>query len=105
MHDNANMKDKDIEKFSALFKVLSDSNRLGLIRHLCSCREANVSELSQCCSIDLSVVSRHLAKLKSAGVLSANKKGKEVFYGLNASELAQMLRELAFEIEKSDCCR
>lgn len=99
------MKKKDIDKFSELFKVLSDSNRLSLVRHLCGCREANVSELSSCCSIDLSVVSRHLSKLKNVGVLGANKKGKEVFYELNASKLSKMLRELADEIEKTDCCR
>lgn len=99
------MKTKTVEKFTNLFKVLSDPNRLSLVAHLCSCREANVSELSQCCSIDLSVVSRHLAKLKSVGVLGANKKGKEVFYDLKAKELAGLLRELADEIEKADCCR
>ncbi|MCB9091413.1 MAG: winged helix-turn-helix transcriptional regulator [Halobacteriovoraceae bacterium] len=99
------MKKKDIEKFSTLFKVLSDSNRLSMIQHLCGCREANVGEISRCCSIDLSVVSRHLSKLKNVGVLSAHKKGKEVYYDLNASDLAKILRELADEIEKTDCCR
>ena len=99
------MKKNKLNKFSEIFKVLSDSNRLSLITHLCQCREANVGELSKCCSIDLSVVSRHLSKLKNAGVLSANKKGKEVYYELKASDLSRMLRELADEIEKADCCR
>ncbi len=100
------MKKKDIEKLSDLFKVLSDPNRLNLIAHLCRCREANVGELSKCCSIDLSVVSRHLSKLKQTGILGASKKGKEVFYDLKASDLAGMLRELADEIEEStNCCR
>ena len=99
------MKKKTIDKFSHLFKVLSDPNRLSMIRHLCGCREANVGELSSCCSIDVSVVSRHLSKLKEAGVLGARKEGKEVFYDLKAAYLAKMLRELADEIEKADCCR
>ena len=98
------MKDKDIEKFSSLFKVLSDPNRLSLVGHLCGCSSANVGELSQCCAIDLSVVSRHLSKLKEVGVLGANKKGKEVFYDLKRSELADLLRKLADEIENSKCC-
>jgi ArsR family transcriptional regulator len=96
----------DTNKISDLFKVLSDPNRLRLVTHLCNCNEANVGELAECCSIDLSVVSRHLTKLKSAGILGANKKGKEVFYDLNANELVSILRELADEIEKStSCCR
>ena len=95
-----------IEKLSSLFKVLADPNRLHLLGHLCRCREANVGELGECCSIDLSVVSRHLSKLKGVGVLSAHKKGKEVFYELKAKELANLLRDLANEIERNhdSCC-
>ncbi len=99
------MKKSDLTKLSDLFKSLADVNRLSLIHHLCGCREANVGELSSCCSIDLSVVSRHLSKLKSAGVLGAKKRGKEVYYDLKAKELAKALRELADKIEKADCCR
>lgn len=99
------MNKERINKFSELFKVLSDSNRLSLVTHLCQCREANVSELSSCCSIDLSVVSRHLSKLKNVGVLGAKKRGKEVYYELQASDLSKMLRELADEIDKAECCR
>lgn len=99
------MKKNQLNKYSDLFKVLSDSNRLSLVTHLCQCREANVSELSTCCSIDLSVVSRHLSKLKSVGILGAKKKGKEVYYEFKASELSHLLRELADEIDKADCCR
>jgi ArsR family transcriptional regulator len=96
----------DLKKLSSLFKVLSDPNRIKLLDHLCSCREANVGELSRCCSIDLSVVSRHLSKLKNVGVLRARKKGKEVFYDLKAKELVLILRELADEIEQThSCCK
>lgn len=104
LHYGASMKKLNPNKFLDLFKVLSDPNRLGLVFELSQCREASVSELSQCCSIDLSVVSRHLSKLKGAGVLGANKKGKEVFYDLKRKDLAKVLRELADEIEKSSCC-
>lgn len=105
LQDNANMNGKNISKFSNLFKVLSDPNRLNLVKQLCHCKSAKVSELSKCCSIDLSVVSRHLSKLKEAGILGATKEGKEVYYSLKAKDLATILRELADEIEKStDCC-
>jgi ArsR family transcriptional regulator len=95
------MEIKNVKKLTSLFKVLSDPNRMSLIAHLCGCREANVGELSKCCAIDLSVVSRHLSKLKEMGILGANKKGKEVFYDLKSQDLVKMLRELADEIEKS----
>jgi ArsR family transcriptional regulator len=93
------MKKKDIEKYSKLFKVLSDPNRLNLITELSCCPEANVGKLSKCCAIDLSVVSRHLSKLKNIGILGASKKGKEVYYDLKKEDLARLLRELADEVE------
>lgn len=98
------MKCRSLNKLTNLFKVLSDPNRMNLVNHLSSRREANVGELSQCCEIDLSVVSRHLSKLRDAGILGANKKGKEVFYDLKATELAKMLRDLADEIEENASC-
>ena len=104
LHQYASMKNLSHSKFSNLFKALSDPNRLGLVFELCKCEEANVGTLSQCCSIDFSVVSRHLSKLKGAGIVGAKKKGKEVFYDLKREDLAKALRELADEIESSSCC-
>lgn len=89
---------------SELFKALGAPHRLGLIMHLCSCsrqgtKELNVNEFKTCCDVDLSVISRHLAVLREANVLNANKKGKEVLYSLNGKELAKTLRELADFLE------
>jgi ArsR family transcriptional regulator len=106
------MKDLELEKFTSLFKALSDENRMAMIYQLCQCPPKpksksscmNVGELSSCCDIDLSVVSRHLSKLKSAGVLRAHKEGKQVFYTLEKSEIAKKLRALADLIENSGCC-
>ena len=49
---------------------------------------------SDCCSVDLSVVSRHLAVLREAGVLRAAKQGREVRYTVSP-DLAASLRSLA----------
>lgn len=90
-----------------LFKALGDKNRLSIFKHLCDCTlngttKSSVSDVNECCDIDLSVVSRHLATLKKAGVLKANKEGKQVLYSLNGKSLANTLRELADSIE--NCC-
>ena len=106
------MKDLELKKLSSLFKAFSDENRLKMIYELCQCSPSqednecclNVGELSSCCDIDLSVVSRHLSKLKSAGVLRAHKEGKQVYYTLEKSEIAKQLRALADLIENPSCC-
>lgn len=95
------------ESFLNLFKALSDRNRLNIFEYFCRCHqegnlENSVKDVKSCCDIDLSVVSRHLASLKQAGVLNAKKEGKNVFYSLNAKEVAATLRELADSIEQ--CC-
>lgn len=91
-----------------LFKALGDSNRLAIFSHICKCsrrgvKAANVSEVSSCCDVDLSVVSRHLNTLKKAGILSSEKIGKEVHYKVEGQELARKLRQLADYVEVS-CC-
>ncbi len=86
-----------------LFRALSDPTRVAILARLATaCREQTVSEVAECCPIDLSVVSRHLRTLKDAGVLSAEKRGKEVFYTVRARELSQLLRNLADALDA--CC-
>ena len=86
-----------------LFKALGDPSRVGLLAYLAErCEPLTVNEAAQCCPIDVSVVSRHLAVLRDAGILSAVKTGREVRYAVRFPELAQMLRRLA---DALDACR
>jgi len=86
-----------------LFKSLCDPTRLTLLACLAKCgRASSVTELAACCSVDLSVVSRHLAILEKAEVLESEKQGRTVFYSVRYTALAQKLRDLATAIE--ECC-
>lgn len=88
----------------ALFKALGDPTRLSLLVSLAaSGAERTVSAVGGCCSVDLSVVSRHLRILRDAGIVEAHRKGKEVRYRVRASDLARLLRELADALE-TECC-
>lgn len=102
------MKESKLDKLTSLFKALSDENRLKILSHICSCSSrgaVKVGEVASCCDVDLSVISRHLSKLKSAGLLRAQKEGKEVYYSVDGQEMAKQLRALADLIEKSNCCK
>lgn len=86
-----------------LFKALSDPTRLRLLACLAKCsRPCSVSEIADCCSVDLSVVSRHLSVLERAGVLDAAKVGRVVSYSVRYTHLSGMLRALADALEL--CC-
>ncbi len=86
-----------------LFKALGDPNRLALLVQLSQCgTSCTVSQAAECCPVDISVVSRHLAMLRDAGILNAQKRGKEVHYSVRYPELAATLRAIADAIEA--CC-
>lgn len=86
-----------------MFKALGDPTRLQLLSCLAKCgRPCGVSEVAQCCNVDLSVVSRHLALLEDAGILTATKKGRSVSYQVRFADLAGSLRALADAIDS--CC-
>lgn len=86
-----------------LFKALCDPNRIALLARLAQCgRPCTVGEISCCCPVDLSVVSRHLGILRDAGVLESQRKGKQVYYSVRFNEIAMTLRSIADAIEA--CC-
>ena len=85
------------------FKALGDGNRIALLARLSSlCRPCTVSEIACCCPVDLSVVSRHLAILRDAGIVSAQRQGKEVHYTVRYDVLADTFRRIAAAIHA--CC-
>jgi DNA-binding transcriptional ArsR family regulator len=85
------------------FKALCDPRRIGILVRLArSCGPQTVTQVSSCCPTDISVVSRHLATLRDAGMLQAEKRGKEVYYSVRYPELVSTLRAIADAIEA--CC-
>lgn len=84
-----------------LFRALCDPTRASLVACIAKCgRGCSVGEVAECCSVDLSVVSRHLAILADAGVLHVRKEGRTVFYAVCYSDLTKLLRELADAIDE-----
>ncbi len=86
-----------------LFKALGDPTRVGLLACLAKCgRFCSVGEVAECCSVDLSVVSRHLKQLEQADILESEKQGRSVLYRVRFGELSAALRSLADAIDT--CC-
>ncbi len=85
------------------FKALGDPNRIAILARLA--RDGGpccVSRVAECCPVNISVVSRHLAILREAGIVSAEKSGKEVYYTVCFTELSGTLRAMADAIDA--CC-
>ncbi|MHC4696516.1 MAG: ArsR/SmtB family transcription factor [Planctomycetota bacterium] len=88
---------------TSFFRALCDPSRIGLLVRLAkACEPQTVSRIAGCCPCDLSVVSRHLAMLRDAGILDAEKRGKKVFYSVRFKEVISTLRTMADALEA--CC-
>lgn len=91
----------------ALFRALGDPTRLTLLGRLAMARDPlTVTEVADCCGVHLSGVSRHLKMLHDAGLLEAERRGREVRYRLRCDALAGTLREVADALDRcaASCC-
>ena len=94
------MGDAEVQELANLMKALGAFNRLSLVYRLCECQTPqNVMCLCDCCSVDTSVVSRHLKVLSQEGIVTVEKQGRERNYSLNRAYVAARLRELADKVE------
>lgn len=92
-----------------LLKALAEPTRASLLSCLLKCsRPCSVTEVAACCSIDFSMVARHLATMARAGLLTSEKQGRTVWYAANGPKLAAHFRSLADAIDEltpaDDCC-
>jgi DNA-binding transcriptional ArsR family regulator len=105
MADPVNLRKRGLDDVSSpqLFKALCDPNRVAILGHMSKrCVPMTVGQIAENLPVDISVVSRHLATLRKAGILIARKKGKEVLYSINSRNLVTTLRAIADAFEA--CC-
>lgn len=85
------------------FKAFSDPTRINILLALAEQQgSCAVSGIAEHCTVDLSVVSRHLSQLKRAGIVDAEKIGREVYYQFSTQNVVQALRACADALEI--CC-
>jgi DNA-binding transcriptional ArsR family regulator len=81
--------DSELYKLKAeLCKTFSDPKRLAIINEL-RYGEKLVSELARILKVPHAVASRHLALLRSRGVVRPRREGTNVYYSLTDSKIAE----------------
>ena len=77
----------EISELAAVFKALSDPNRLAILQMLrercgdgceVDAEGSTVSEVASCCDVGLSTVSHHLKELRRAGLVDCVRRGQRV---------------------------
>jgi DNA-binding transcriptional ArsR family regulator len=75
------------------FKALSDPTRREILR-LLGRREMSVGEIVEKFAMSQPSISRHLAVLRSAGLVTARREGQNVVYGLDTTVMQDVVRAL-----------
>lgn len=84
-----------------MLKALAEPTRARLLSCLLKCgRPCSVTEVAACCSIDFSMVARHLSTMARAGLLTSEKRGRTVWYAADGPSLATRFRDLAEAIDE-----
>jgi ArsR family transcriptional regulator len=82
-------------------KALAEPTRARILSCLLKCgRACSVTEVAACCSIDFSMVARHLSTLSRAGLITGQKQGRTVWYEANAEAISTHFRALADAIDE-----
>jgi ArsR family transcriptional regulator, lead/cadmium/zinc/bismuth-responsive transcriptional repressor len=75
------------------FRLLSDPSRLGIVTS-CLNGPINVGEITSRLQLSQSLVSHHLRLLRSAKLLKAERRGKQVFYTILDCHVHEMLTNM-----------
>jgi len=100
----SNYQDEEIQKFSEIFKALSNQNRLRIFLRLISCCQpgtlttikenmepescACVGELGQDLGIVPSTISHHIKELRQAGLIRMERNGQKIECSMDPDALA-----------------
>ncbi len=71
---------KAYDETAELLKALAHPVRLCIVRGLLEKGRCNVTYMQGCLDLPQSTVSQHLQKLRSAGIVEADRKGLEINY-------------------------
>ena len=91
--DHIAMMRRNAPKAEALLKQLANANRLMVLCTLVS-GEKTVTQLLESVDLSQSALSQHLAKLRQAGLVEAEKRGQMVYYRISSMEAQALLSVL-----------
>ena len=92
----------DFQVLSDIFRQLGDTSRLRIFWLLCHCEEC-VINISSLVNMTSPAVSHHLKALKSGGLITGRRKGKEVLYRASDSQQSRLLHTMIEQSMEISC--
>ncbi|MCM3629324.1 metalloregulator ArsR/SmtB family transcription factor [Paenibacillus glycanilyticus] len=82
-----------------MLKALAHPVRLCIVKGLLQKGRCNVSFMQDCLDLPQSTVSQHLQKLRSAGIVAAERSGLEIHYTIASPKIAKLIEAMFTEDE------
>lgn len=79
---------------SSFFKALCEPARIAVLKRVMQLGSADVTEIAAELPQERSVVSRHLQILSEAGIVRAQKVGRQMFYEVDGPSIIQRLEDM-----------
>ena len=83
-------------------KSIASESRITILLLFLDGQERTVNEISQAVGLGQPTTSEHLAIMRRSGVLTSEKRGKEVYYRPDRQRIARYLESLSDMLRK--CC-
>jgi ArsR family transcriptional regulator len=103
MSEHGVLENSTINEYSEIYKQMGHPSRLCILVNLMVQKESNVSNMQNCLCEPQSTVSQHLAKLKSAGLITGERKGTEIIYRVSNDQVKKIIRDLLNQLGKGEC--
>jgi ArsR family transcriptional regulator len=84
----------DAEQFHRISKALADPQRLAILERIAANREVACATLREQFPVTQATISHHVKELVNAGLVTARRRAKFVFYQLEAKIWAAYLAEM-----------
>ncbi len=87
------------KEIAQMGKGIGNENRYRILESIMD-GSKTVSEISEVVGLPQPAVSQNLKVLKSANLVEDKRRGKEVFYSINISYMAKLLKKLATDVSR-----
>jgi DNA-binding transcriptional ArsR family regulator len=82
----------NLTKTASLLKAVAHPTRLKILCLLGDSKKLSVNDISEKTACEQSLISHHLTGMKSKGILSVKREGKNIYYSLTDRKLLGILK-------------
>ena len=90
--------DRAIE-LAEMFRLLGDPSRLRIVLETLG-EPRSVGDIAARLGLSLSLVSHHLRLLRAARLVSADRRGKQIFYSIHDAHVSHVIRDMVAHVNE-----